>query len=71
MISNNPLLILIFLSIILSIAVGYKAKKDKQENNPLVVAKSNVLDSRKIETITEDVESKLENITLNETPASG
>lgn len=53
------------------IAVGNKAKKDRQnntDNKPLVVAKPNVvLDSRKIETVTEsNVESDLARVTLSD-----
>lgn len=60
------------------LAVGHRAKKDKQnniENKPLVVAKPIAYNNNKIQTIMEsDVESKLENVTLSETietPASG
>lgn len=63
------------------IAVGNRAKKDKQnnlENNPLVVAKPIVLNSNKIQTIDSqeaDLEQSIENINLNdmtiETAASG
>lgn len=61
------------LSVILSylIAVGHRAIKDKQNNNenkPLVIAKPIVLNNNKIQTISDnDIESKLEKITLNET----
>lgn len=63
------------------IAVGHRAKKDKQNNNenkPLIVAKPTDLRNNKFQTITEsNVESDLEKITLNDiiepivTPASG
>lgn len=63
-----------FLSLLLCLITAGRAKDNHTfENKPLVIAKPIVLNDNKIQTVTESdaLESKIEKIALNETPASG